>query len=51
MFLSVIAVCVVIAAAGCLAPALRALRLDPVAAIRLTYRRPSVRRAGRTTIP
>jgi len=35
MFFSVIAECVVIAAAGCLAPALRALRLDPAAAIRL----------------
>lgn len=33
-FLSVIAVCVVTAGAGCLAPALRALRLHPVAAIR-----------------
>jgi ABC-type antimicrobial peptide transport system permease subunit len=35
MFFSVIAECVVIAAAGCLVPALRALRLDPVAAMRL----------------
>jgi ABC-type antimicrobial peptide transport system permease subunit len=33
-FLSVTAVCAATAAAGCLAPALRALRLDPVAAIR-----------------